>query len=131
MNRITPLLAGFLMPAMAFAQAGELPEYAYDMVAEISMATTAASTCDGAKLNNKKLQDAMVAMMGKLAGDGLDPVASVKHFETPAGQERISLREAAFRARHGVSPDGAEALCTAIRAEVKTNKSLAKLVKLR
>ena len=123
------VLAG--SPMNLSAQSDELPPYAYDMVAEITMATTAASTCDGAKLNDRKLQRAMIDLMGRLAGDGLDPLTSMQHFETEAGQAQITLREVALRERHGVTSQGADALCEAIRAELETNEILANMLKLR
>jgi len=129
--RYLPLLSILLWPQAGFTQPAELPAYAYDQVAEISMATTAAGSCDGARLNDRKLQKAMVDLMAQLAADGLDPVASVQQFETAKSQEQIQQREAALRQRHGVAAQGEQALCDAIRAEVKTNKSLAKILKLR
>ncbi len=128
----TTLLALLLtLPLAAQAQSDLLPDYAYEQLAELSMVTTAGLTCDGAKVKDRKLQDAMVELMGRLAADGLDPVASVQHLESDIGQAEMKNREAEFRARHGVAQTGGEALCDAIRAEVKTNKSLAKMLKLR
>lgn len=119
------------LPVSSLAQNQLLPEYAYDMVAEISMATTAANSCDGAVVNDRNLQSAMTDMMVRLVADGLDPVASVQHLQTEAGQEQVALREIALRNRHGVAPAGEKALCEAIRKEVKINSSLKKIVKFR
>jgi len=118
-------------PLGASAQVTELPVYAYDSLAEMTLATTAGQTCAGAKVNDRRLQKSMVDLMGKLAAEGLDPVASVQHLETEAGLAQMAARVAAVRARHGVAPEGEDALCDAIRAEVKVNKSLAKILKLR
>ena len=115
----------------ATAQTTELPTYAYDAIAEFTIATTAVSTCDRARVKDRNLQSAMAALMGRLAADGLDPTASIQHFETEKGQAQIALREANLRQRHGVAPTGADALCDAIRAELKTNRALAKLLRLR
>lgn len=120
-----------LLPIAAIGQSGELPAYAYDMVADITMATTAAETCGGVDIDDWNLQNTMVEMMGRLVADGLDPVASVQQLVTDAGQAQIALRETALRTRHGVAAEGAQALCDAIRAEVAINRVLAKMVKLR
>ncbi len=126
------ILAIFLsLPFSALAQDTLLPDYAYDALADLSAITTAGQTCDGAKVNDRRLQAAMVELMGKLAADGLDPVASVQSLESETGKAQMSERETDLRARHGVAPEGAEALCDAIRAEVKTNKAMAKILKLR
>ncbi|MEE9388941.1 MAG: hypothetical protein V3U96_10050 [Paracoccaceae bacterium] len=125
-------LAIFLsLPMAAQAQGDLLPDYAYDALADLSAITTAGQTCDGAKVNDGRLQKAMVALMGKLAADGLDPVASVQSLTSETGVAQLAVRETELRARHGVAPEGGEALCDAIRAEVKTNKAMAKILKLR
>ena len=66
---------------------------------------------------------------GQRAGDGFDPVASVQFMDTEVGLVEIAKREVALRERHGVAPEGFEALCAAIRAETKINKNLARIVK--
>lgn len=119
------------LPLASYAQVTELPEYAYDSVARISMITTAQAECDGARVNEARLQRAMTDLVGRLAGDGLDPVASVRFMDTEAGQAEIAKREVALRERHGVAPEGYPALCDAIRAESKVNKDLARIVKFR
>ncbi|MEE9427043.1 MAG: DUF5333 family protein [Paracoccaceae bacterium] len=125
-------LAIFLaLPLAATAQDDLLPDYAYDALAEISAITTAGQTCDGAKVNDRRLQTAMVDLMGKLAADGHNPVASVQSLESDTGKAQMATRETELRARHGVAPEGADALCDAIRVEVKTNKAMAKILKLR
>ena len=116
-------------PMVAQAQITELPEYAYDSVAQISMVTTAQSECEGAKVNDRRLQRAMTDFVGQLAGDGYDPVAAVQFMDTEVGLAQLASREAALRARHGVAPEGIEGLCAAIKAELKINKDLAKIVK--
>ena len=117
------------LPVAALAEITELPEYAYDSVAEISMVTTAQTECEGAKVNDRRLQRAMTDFVGRLAGDGFDPVASVQFMDTEVGLAEIAKREVALRERHGVAPEGFEALCAAIRAETKINKNLARIVK--
>jgi len=117
------------LPFAAHAEITELPEYAYDSVARISMVTTAQAECEGAKVNDRRLQRAMTDFVGRLAGDGFDPVASVQFMDTEVGLAEVAKREVALRERHSVAPEGFPALCAAIRAETKTNKDLARIVK--
>ena len=126
------LTAGLvIIAAPAFAQVDELPAYAYDMVAEVTMATTADTTCDNIKARSKKVQDHIVALYGRLAADGISANDAAQHFQGEFAQEQFATREVALRERHGVSLEGAEALCTAIRAEAKANATLKGLMRIR
>ncbi len=115
----------------ALSQDLTLPDYAYDMMAEISIATTADGKCDGISQRPKKVQARMLEMLSRLVKDGYDATAAATHFRTPEALAQIARREAALRARHGVAAEGDAALCEAIRAEAGENKDIARMVRLR
>ncbi len=120
-----------LWAGAAVAQDLSLPDYAYDMMAEISIATTADGKCDGISQRPKKVQARMLEMLSRLVKDGYDATAAATHFQTPEALAQIARREADLRARHGVAATGDDALCQAIRAEAKENKVIAKMMRLR
>jgi hypothetical protein len=115
----------------AQAQSSDFPDYFFDAIAQIGLATTAALECDGSKSNDKNINKAAKDVMVKLAGDGFDPTAAVGHLSTEAGVASILLRETALRERHSVDAIGISGLCAAIRAELVDNQGLAKLVKMK
>ncbi len=129
----TYLAAGALavVAAPAFAQVEELPTYAYDMLAEVTMATTADSTCDKMTARPKKVQNYIVALYTQLAADGIGVNDAATHFQGAFSMAEMGKRETALREKHGVDAEGGDALCTAIRAEADENEALAKLMKIR
>lgn len=123
------LLARVGLPALA--QADTLPDFAYDMLSEVTFATTAEAQCDGVKTRPAKLQQYILDMYTKLAAQGVSATDAVKHFETETTTAQIATRDANLRVRHGVAAEGAEAFCAAIRAEAKVNRPFAKLLRIR
>ena len=115
----------------ALAQVEELPAFAYDMVSEITFASTADAKCDGIKTRPAKLQSYIVDMYGKLADEGISATDAAKHFETSTANEQIALRDGALRSKHGVGAEGIDALCAAVRAEAAANRDFAKLLRIR
>lgn len=120
-----------ILPTLAVAQVEELPAYAYDMVAEVTMATTADASCDNISARPKKVQARIVALYSQLAADGVSVNDAAQHFQTEFALEQISAREVALREKHGVAAGGAEALCAAIRAEAKENDIIKGLMRIR
>jgi Family of unknown function (DUF5333) len=130
-KNLAVLLAALLAGGPALAQVDELPAYAYDMVAQVTMATTADATCDGIKQRPKKVQNYIVNLYGRLAQDGIAVADAAANFQTDLALAEIAKREVDLRARHGVASQGADALCAAIRAEAKDNKALAAMMRIR
>lgn len=124
-------IAILFLSTQLIAQDLELPEYAYDAFAEITLATTANDNCTGAMLNKSNLDTAMFAVVQQLATEGYDVTAAVQHLDTDAGKKQISAREVTLRERHGVGETGFDELCSAIKSEIKNNRSLRKMVKIR
>jgi len=124
-------LAALFAATPALAQVDQLPAYAYDMVAEVTMATTADATCDGIKQRPKRVQNYIVKLYGRLAQDGIAVADAAASFQSEFSLSEIAKREVALRARHGVASEGADALCTAIRAEARDNKALAAMMRIR
>ena len=120
-----------LWAGVAAGQDLTLPDYAYDMMAEVSIATTADAKCDGISQRPKKVQARMLEMLSRLVKDGYDATAAATHFQSPEALAQIARREAEMRARHGVAPEGDAALCQAIRAEARQNKVIAKMMRVR
>ncbi len=125
------MVAALLVAAQGHAQDLVLPDYAYDMVAEVTMATTADAKCAGITARPKKVQARMVEMFTRLAGDGVEATAAAAHFQSEAALAEVARREAALREKHGVAAEGDEALCQAIRAEAAENKTVAKMMRIR
>ncbi len=128
---IAAALLSVAVPARGAAQVAELPAYAYDMVAEVSMATTADLKCRGMGARTKKLEERIVALYRRLAADGISVQDAVAHLQGVEARAQIATREAALRARHGVEAQGDAALCAAIRAEAEENEALAELLRIR
>ncbi|MBV1868291.1 MAG: hypothetical protein KUG69_10360 [Marinosulfonomonas sp.] len=118
------------VPIGAHAEITELPAYAYDSVAQVSMVTTAQTECDGAKVNERRLRRTMSKFLEQLSVDGVDPVAAMQFMDTEVGKAELTSREVELRTRHGVAPEGIEGLCAAIKAELAVNKDLARIVKI-
>ena len=113
---ISVALLGALGTA-TFAAGDELPARAYDMVAEVTFATTADAQCDGIKSRPGQLQKYIVNMYGELAKVGVSATDASEHFATDTAMAQIAARDVVLRAKHGVAAEGSNALCTAIRAE--------------
>lgn len=120
---------GFAAPGLG--QVEELPAFAYDMVTEVTMATTADAKCDGITTRPKKLQNYIIEMYGQLAKVNISAPDAAKHFESERATAEIAGRDAALRAKHGVAAEGTEALCAAIRAEAHENKPFATLMRIK
>lgn len=120
-----------LSPGNAFSQSVELPSTAYDMVAEVTFATSADSQCDGIKTRPRKLQNYILAMYGELAKVGVSANDAAQHFATETAQLQIAERDTALRVKHGVAPTGQDAFCDAVRAEAKVNDGFGKLMRIR
>ena len=127
------MLSAFLglLPAAAAAQQAALPDYAYDMVTEISLATTADQKCDGISARKKRVEKRILEMYQRLVQDGYKMQEAVAALQDPATLAEVAAREKALRARHGVAPEGDQALCQAIRAEAAANESVAGLMRIR
>ena len=125
------LSIGVWTTTAAFAAEETLPAFAYDMVSEVTFATTANSKCDGVEMRPARLQKYILAMYAQLAKAGVSAEAAAKHFETETAQAQIAARDAALRAKHGIQADGIPGLCAAVRAEAKVNRPFAKLLRIR
>ncbi len=133
MKSMQAVLCGALIMAAGVASARQdaLPDYAFEMVAEVTMATTADGKCPGITARQKKVQNHIMALYGRLAKDGIDINDAVQFLGTRPALDELARREQALRARHGVAAKGDAALCKAIRAEAAANKALAAMLKLR
>ena len=128
MRKIVPVIACMVaFPAAAM----DLSDTALDGLMRVTLANTAKQQCVGASVNDKRMQDEMVAVLGGIAKEGINPVEAVQFLETEEGQKAMSDREAAFRARHGVDATGYPALCAAIKLELETDEALARIVTLK
>lgn len=125
------LFACFMLPGIAFAQTEELPAYAYDGVALISLATTADQVCDKITVREKRLRVFLQDLYGRLAADGVSPVDAASHFETEIAVEQIGARAVAFREKYGIGPENDEAFCRAILAKTSDDDAFGKLLKTR
>jgi len=125
------LILSAFIPAAATAQIKELPQYAYDVVAKVSMATTADAVCEGISSRPKRVQAYIVSLYTQLGQDGISATDAAAVFETPDALNRIAEREVALREKHGAAPEGADGLCAAIRAEATENKDFARLMRIR
>jgi len=123
------LLALGAAAAPGFAQQASLPGYAYDMVAEVSIATTADAKCAGLSARKKKVQARIVELYRRLAADGIATGDAVVLLQKPETLKEVARREAALRKRHGVAASGDKALCQAIRAEAAENKAVAAMLR--
>lgn len=130
MKYITTFIA-LTLPTLAVAQVDELPAYAYDVVAEVTMATTADTACDKISARPKKVQDHIVDLYVRLAVDGVSTNDAAEHFQGEFALEQIAAREVSLREKHGVAPEGVDALCAAIRAEAIDNDVLKGLMRIR
>lgn len=108
-----------------------LPPYAYDVIAEISLVTTAADACTGIKVRDKPLRAAIQGVYTQLANDGIAPIDAAKHFETQVALAQIGLRGQAFRLEYGIGPENDDAFCQAVKARAKGNKPFRKMMKIR
>ena len=124
------IAAAVLAVPAARAQTTELPAYAYEVVADVSLVTTAEARCDGIKTNAKGVQAYVLAMYGRLQGEGYSLPEAVKHFESEFANQRINASADALLARHGATKEDTAAFCGAIRAEAKENRDFRKLVKI-
>ena len=122
------LALGLSVASPAAAQDVVLSDEAWAGLMRVTYATTAAAKCDGAKSNAKRMERAMLELLGSVAAAGQDPVAAVQYIETEAGMAEVTLREAALRAKHGQDAEGDKALCAAIQAEAKADRELGRLV---
>lgn len=127
------IIANLALPAFAQSSADTivLPPEIYDDFAVIGYVNSAQKQCPGAKVNERNFNKMMTATLVDVNKLGIDPVEAVNSLSTEAGQAQMKQRETAFRARHGVSADGVEALCAAIEEESADNKSFRKLVKFK
>ena len=116
--------------AAVHAQDQQLPAFAYDMVAEVTFATTADAQCDGIKIRPVKLQNYIVDMYKQLGTAGVSATDAAKHFESTQATSQITARDGALRTKHGVAAEGIDALCMAIRAEAKVNRPFGKLMRI-
>ncbi len=121
-----PLVA--LLTTAAQAEVTQLPDTTYDAFLIISLANTAKQTCAGATVDDDALGVAMYGALAEIAQAGLDPTEAVQHIGSATGMAELQKRETALRSRHGVAPEGAEALCAAIRAEAAISPTLAAMV---
>lgn len=125
---LLPLL--ILSPLPVQSQEIQLSETAISGILRVTLANTAKQECDGAVIDDRRLQDEMVSVLGGMAADGLDPVAAVQFLETEDGMKIMAGAESAFRAKHGVDPEGYPALCEAIARERLDDPALALIVTL-
>jgi len=133
MRRFGKIIApAFLVVAFgAVAQESNFPEVAMDDLMRVTMAQTADQKCDGMTARTMRVQTAMLAMLQTVKNSGVDPVAAVEYLKTPEAEARIAARTDALRAKHGVDAESDEGLCSAIRAEAKEDKDLARLMRIR
>lgn len=125
------LSAAIGVPGLALAGDVALPDYAYDMVSVVTLATTADAQCDGISARDRAMQNYLVAMYGRLQQDGVVATDAAAAFQKPEAEARIAERVAAFRARYNVAGDDTAGFCAAIRKEAAANKDFGKLVALK
>ncbi len=123
--------AAALIAVPALAKVDMLPDYAYDMVAEVTMAATADQKCQGIKARSKRVEKHVLALYQKLMKEGISVQDAVEHLQGEAALAEIARREKDLRERHGVAAQGDEALCAAIRAEARENDAVADLMRIR
>ncbi len=125
------LAFGLMGATSVAAQDVELSDEAWAGLMQITYATTADAKCPGASSDAKRLERAMLQMLGAVAASGQDPVAAVQFLETEAGTKLIAESEAELRAKHGVAAEGDEGLCAAIKAEAAMDNALGKMVRFK
>lgn len=120
-----------LVASAGLADVKKLSAQAVAGLFRVTLANTAKEQCRGARVNDKRMQNEMVTVLTGLAREGVNPVEAVKFLETKSGKALMARQETAFRAKHGVAAKGIEPLCRAIAAELKTDRALARIVKLK
>ena len=130
-GKLAWLAAALMIAGPAQAKVDTLPDYAYDMVAEVTMAATADQKCEGIKARSKRVEKHVLALYQRLMKEGISVQDAVAHLQTEAALAEIAKREKELRERHSVAAEGDEALCAAIRAEAEANETVADLMRIR
>ena len=104
------------------------PDYAYEAMTAVSLASTADEFCPDIEKSKKGLTKNMSAMIKKLIDDGVAAGDITPHFETEFAVEQLETRASAFREKYSIGPDNDAAFCDAIKAEAKDDRAFRKLV---
>lgn len=114
----------------AVAQVQVLPDYAYDAVAQVSLASTAAQACPKITGKDRPMQKAMQSTFKALGKDGISSTAALEHLKGDYAIAQLDVRADAFQEKHGLGEGQDEAFCNAVAAEAKDDRTLGKMMRI-